>query len=144
MPKLFLITIATLFLSTALQAQKTTDTLSTLSYEEIKTQIRTHKNDTLTRDTYLKAFVEKAKREKDTVQLLDGYLFYHLLINNELVQIKYSDSIIAISQNEKYHKNNVKAHFYKALYLSDIMEYEKAFTAFLTAKKQNLNIILNH
>jgi len=97
MPKLFLITIATLFLSTALQAQKTTDTLSSLSYEEIKTQIRTHKKDTLTRDTYLKAFVDKAKREKDTLQLLDGYLFTQLLGNNELVQIKYSDSIIAIS-----------------------------------------------
>jgi len=142
MPKLFLITIITLFFTTAIQAQKenslkTTDSLSTLSYEDLKTQIRVHKNDTLTRDTYLKAFVKKAKREKDTVQLLDGYLFTQLLGNNELVQIKYGDSIIAISQNEKYHKNNVEAHFFKALYFMEIKDYKQAFDAFIKTKKQN-------
>lgn len=111
---------------------KKIDSLSYLSYNTL------HKNlsntDTIHSLNILKAYLKKAKREKDTLKQAEA--FRRLFIFNKVRQDNYyADSIIALTKGSSYKRYRMAGYFLKGTQLYSKGEYIKSLEYFLEARK---------
>lgn len=116
--------------------------IAQMSYEELKEVFLTYKeNDTLTAKTYADAYIHKAKKNRDTLNIAYGYrLLLSTTKNNEL-SLKYVDSLIFITKNIKNKDYPAYGYLLKGYVLSKSGVYTEGLDYYLKAQyyalKQN-------
>lgn len=130
--------LASILLLTSSQyllAQYNIDSIRGLSYEEFKTYFRKNHIDTVKDLIYANAFLEKAKKEKDTIEMAGAYL----LLSNVSpfnIGLKYADSSIFVSKNFTNNKKYpASGYVYKGIYYSELGEWQKAVEAYVKAHR---------
>ena len=91
-----LLFISFLFLGFSLNAQTTStnDTLAKYTFDELSEKFYAAKPDSLRAILYATYYINKAKLEKDTMQIADGYYFLSEITNNAEYFLKYWNDII--------------------------------------------------
>ncbi|WP_160114030.1 AraC family transcriptional regulator [Aquimarina sp. AU119] len=79
---------------------------------------------------YANKYLSKAKKEKDTLRIADGYYFLSSISTGE-TSIKYCDTIIAITKNHQTESYPTYAYLNKALKYFDMGNFKKAFDYYL-------------
>jgi len=88
---------------------------------------------------YAKAFLSKAKKEKNTLKIAEGYYFHAYTISNHVNAIKYADSIINLTKNIIDHEYPAKGYLIKGKRLyDDIGDYEGALNNYLIVNEYAL------
>ncbi len=95
------------------------DSLKNYSYKELSIKQIEHIDDNLKHKIYSLAYLHKAKNEQDTIRMANGYsqLCSGVNYSNELISLKYNDSIIALT---KYLNNK---HYPGFAYMTNGMIY---------------------
>lgn len=123
-------------------------TLSEKNYEELSDMFLTYqsKNDTILSITYAKAFLVKAKKEKDVVKTAEGYYmiadFYKTTSKYDNA-LQYADSIIAITKDINDFSYPAKAHLLKANILGSQSKFQDSMSELAEANiyaNENENI----
>ncbi len=70
--------------------------------------------DTSQTKIYVDKFLQKAKKNRDTLKMSDGYYMAALLTSNQAKTIQYTDSIIKLTKNISDFNYPAKAHLLKA------------------------------
>ncbi len=108
--------IISILFSFTLNAQNSIDSLQNKSYDELQNIYNQHiKADTGKAKTAMKAYINQAKRKKDTLEIAKGFELYSVFISDS-GKIKYLDSIIAITKNKQNRDYPASAYYYKAQY----------------------------
>ncbi|UGU14444.1 helix-turn-helix domain-containing protein [Sinomicrobium kalidii] len=76
------------------------DSLKHYTYKDLSTKFYDHEADSSVAVVYANTYLYRAKKDKDTIKMVDGY-FFMTEINRDSIAIKYSDSIINLTQNIK-------------------------------------------
>ena len=108
------------------------DSLSHLDYSTIKSNIS--KNDSIAPILYAKAYLKKAKREKDTLRIAKAFNYF-LLKSDTIYSYNYADSIIDLTKNKSYKDYPLNGYFFKGLDLYAKRRFNEALDNFLKAKK---------
>jgi tetratricopeptide (TPR) repeat protein len=135
--------IAVFFLSfSSIYAQKhkfhIPDSLKNKSYKELFKLQLTHPNNTLLVKTYANAYLNKAKNEKDTVKIANGYsqiasLFYQN--SNFKAALNYCDSIIHLTRNRENFTYPGYGYMVKGIVYYKTGNYKKSLENYLIAEK---------
>lgn len=115
--------------------QKKIDSLSHLDYKRLIELIDTR--DTLNAVIYIKSYLRKGEREKDSIKQAIAYknlVFFDQGDN----MLKYSDSIISLTKNIKHKLFPSSGYFFKGLHLYRNRKYVNALDNFLKAKETSL------
>ncbi len=80
------------------QQQYATDSLLTSSYRQLAAGFYEHEQDSSKAMKYAKAYLHKAKVEKNPIRMADGY-FYHASLHTGVEAIRYADSIILYTKD---------------------------------------------
>ncbi|PQB08347.1 hypothetical protein BST83_15350 [Polaribacter filamentus] len=81
------------------------------------------------------AFLLKAKREKKSIKIADGYYFLSELNKHNTLGVKYADSILALNINKKGSDYPAKGYLQKGIQLYYLANYSEAFENYLRAHK---------
>lgn len=129
-----------LFIPTSLTAQNHTDSLQQKSYDELNSMFFTiRETDSVKAKKIAEYYLERAKRDKDTLQIADGYLLHYDVLNNDN-KIYYLDSIIAITKNGHTKNYPEYAYFTKAqYYLYEKRNIEKTLSNLAKARKNSIS-----
>lgn len=100
--------------------------LTTLSYQQLKDSIETYDYP----ESYIIAFQQKAKQDKDTIQIAQGLFFKTFLVDDEGGLI-LSDSIIALTKNHDHRIYPALGYLLKAFYLYSLGQDEKSIPLLL-------------
>jgi AraC-like DNA-binding protein len=118
--------------------------LTQLSYDNIRQlyfdNIKTPAKQTI----YANAFLDKAKKEKDNLQIARGYYLISLLYKEDKIVIKYLDSVIKYSKNhdDKYMPTTIYSQ--KAYILKRQFKYKEAIDNFILAEKYAIKNNINY
>ncbi|WP_082113335.1 helix-turn-helix domain-containing protein [Kordia jejudonensis] len=129
-------------LNTSLNAQTQNDSLAKYSYEELRLFYKKNNSqDTI----YVKEYLERAKRDNDTIKVARGY--YNMAVKYEdlTTKINYIDSSITICENCRHSTYPVLSYYFKGAYLFSLGENKRALINFLKALKvleKNKNVSL--
>lgn len=102
---LLLITLSFFIQNSFAQLDKSKDSLSTKSFKYLKERIESEDLNIEERKIYIDAYLNKAKTEKDTIEIGNGFYFkavFYPLENNEddnMRGLKYADSMIYYTKN---------------------------------------------
>ena len=113
------------------------DSLKNHSYQELENKISQHTtNNTKKAEIYANTFLLKARREKDTLKVADGY---SLLIelhtySNPKKAAEYADSLIDITKDWKHKKYLAYAYLKKGIGLYCISKYSESLENYLIAQ----------
>ena len=115
--------------------------IAQMSYEELKDLFYENRYiDTITAKNYAKVYLNKAKKDKDTIKIAKGYKYFHFISKDSLALI-YTDSIINVTQNINNKYYPALGYLYKGHILYNIGDYKKALKNYLNASphaiKQN-------
>lgn len=111
---------------------KKIDSLSYLEYNELFKHVNIE--DTINSILSIKAYLRKAKREKDTLRQAIAYR--NLYIFNRLKSDNfYADSIISITKNKHYKNYPKYGYFFKGIKLYNDGNYKNALDYFIEARK---------
>ncbi|PKV51604.1 AraC-like DNA-binding protein [Aquimarina sp. MAR_2010_214] len=137
-----------LFTSTSLTAQHYTDSLQQKSYDElIETYLNYSQTNRIKSKKIAEIYLEKAKKNKDTLQIAEAYLLHYYETRNS-IGIQYLDSIIKTTKNKQNKKYPAYAYFNKAQYfLYKKREIENTLNNLAIARKfakTNYNTNLLH
>jgi AraC-like DNA-binding protein len=133
-------------LSKSVQAQYNIDSIKGLSYEQFEEYFRKSHVDSVNDLLYATTFLEKAKKDADTVRIADAYL--HLsYVSNYQIALFYADSIIQFTEKFQKHKHYpAKGYFSKGriyYYLNKLqMAVDQYVIAHNYAKQSENNILL--
>ena len=95
------------------------------------------------REIYAQAYIHRAKRLKDTIEIANGYNLMTKISSPE-IEFKYLDSMIAITQNINHLNYPSRGYLNKGVYYFDQEKNDKALEHYLIAKKyaeQNNNTL---
>jgi AraC-like DNA-binding protein len=131
-----------LALSMSLCAQHNIDSIKDLSFEELKRHFEKSYVDTVKDLIYANIYLEKAKKDKDTLKIADAYYFLSTFYSAEAA-LKYTDSIIVITKNLNGHKSYpALAYVIKGIVYYESGELQKAVDNYVIAyqyAKKNKN-----
>ncbi|EZH75953.1 hypothetical protein ATO12_03945 [Aquimarina atlantica] len=103
-----------LFIPTSLKAQHYTDSLQQKSYKELQNLFLENRNvDSVNAKKILKVYIEKAKKNLDTIKIIEGYEL-HFSLTTGINKIKHLDSIITYTKNHSLKEYPAKAYLKKA------------------------------
>lgn len=108
------------------------DSLSSLSFNELRKNI--NRNDIVKSLVYVKAFLERAKREKDTLRQLKAYKGL-LKFYDKKNSVFYADKVLELTKREIFLEHRSLAYYIKGVYLYNKSKYIDALDCFLNAKK---------
>ncbi|WP_074409546.1 AraC family transcriptional regulator [Aquimarina megaterium] len=74
------------------------DSLNSLTFDELQKQLIKNFKDPTKSTLYAKIILEKAKKKKDTAQILNGYSYLSIIHKGDSIVLSYADSIIKISK----------------------------------------------
>ncbi len=124
------------------------DSLKNKSYDQLKEMYYASiMEDSIKAKRINKVYLTKAKKERDTFQMAEGYFFYYYNLSST-VNLSYFDSIIHITQNNPSKRFPAKAYFRRAQYhLYKERDIEKTINDLALAKtysnKYNNTILSN-
>jgi AraC-like DNA-binding protein len=144
--KVFLFLLLVSHLSLA-QNSDTQDPLLQKSYEELSKEYDKPELDTLKATVMTRAYLQKAKNEKDTLHIADGYYRFAFLTFKTPLAIAYLDSAITVSKHLKNEDYPAKAYLSKGLYFYNKRDFIKAIDlyayAYDEARQTNNPSVLN-
>ncbi len=115
---------------------KPKDSLSTKSFEELKKAFDQNKRDSINAKIYAKAYLEKGKREKDTLEIANGYnMFCSFNGNRPKIVLQFADSIIKITIGKQYARYPTRGYLSKGYALSLLRQPNKALKEYLEGIK---------
>ncbi len=114
--------------------QKTNNQPKEEEYQFLANQFYIHEKDSIRAASYANKYLIKAKKEKDTLKIADGYYFLSS-ISSHAISNQYSDSIISITKNLNSPVYPTYAYYNKATIYYNIGDFKQAFDYFL---KMNL------
>ncbi len=134
--QLFFISVFLIVLSNNLHAQFNTDSIKALSFEEFDRYFNKEKQvDSLKNLIYTNAYLEKARKNIDTVRMADAYYKLSLLKRGEEA-LQYADSIIFISNELKRHNTfPALGYLMKGNAYFNLGELQKASDQYILAQK---------
>jgi len=119
------------------------DSLMQKTYAELRKTFY-KQNDKAIKNHYGNAYIEKAKREKDTIEIANGYdLLCKYYFTDNTLAVKYVDSIISITKNVKHKYYPSRGYLNKGILLVHSKQYKEALVSYLKAEKfakENNNI----
>ncbi|MFT5890956.1 MAG: AraC-like DNA-binding protein [Dokdonia sp.] len=123
---------------TFINAQEITqDSLIQLDYKEIRKSLITNADDSITAMKYANAYIVKAKRERDTSQMVKGYYFKIILDTKKETSFHLYDTIIELSKNLKNENFPATAYFDKGVIYHRKYLYKNALDNYIQASKYN-------
>ena len=123
--------------SSLFSQERVLDSLTKLDYKEIKKLILKPDNDSIIIHTYIKAYLRKARKENDSLEIARGY---HLEINSGKEDEKtfhLYDTIIEVSKNLKNQNFPANAYFDKGVYYHRKYFYKNALDNYIQAASYN-------
>ena len=108
------------------------DSLSKLSFEVLEKHFKEQSSDSIKKQS-AQAFLLKAKREKKSIKIADGYYFLSELNKHNPLGVKYADSILALNINKKGSNYPAKGYLQKGIQLYYLANYSEAFENYLRA-----------
>ncbi|MFC7772559.1 hypothetical protein [Flavobacterium sp. GCM10027622] len=104
------------------------------SYDELKKLFFDNANNKTKQQIYAKAFLDKAKKEKNNNKIIRGY-YLHSLIHEKDKALIYLDSVILYSINTDDEHFPNSAYCEKAFILESLFKYNEALQNYLLAEK---------
>jgi tetratricopeptide (TPR) repeat protein len=128
------------FFSNSLAGQNKTelnkiDSLSLLEYSTLYKNIS--EGDSLLSVLSLNAYLKKGKSGKDSIKIIKGYRYFMVFSDEYSQKLKYSDTIINITNKNHYGWFYKDAMFFKAISLYETNDYENALHYFIKVKELN-------
>lgn len=74
------------------------DSLQYYTYDDLSGKFYDHEADSAMAMVFARAYLSRAKKDRDTIKMADGY-FFMTEVNNDSLAIKYADSIILLTKN---------------------------------------------
>ncbi|WP_330442212.1 AraC family transcriptional regulator [Flavobacterium sp. C4GT6] len=132
-PYLFLFLLFPFF-AKAQTNSKIPDSLSKKSYDELTDCIDNHDLDSTTINLFITAYIEKSKRESDTLNLISGY---RSLLNRkpQTLALKYADTIFKLANTLKEDEEIGHAYLDRAVIYYISKNYQKSLDNYLEADK---------
>ncbi len=105
-----------------------------MTYHDIESYIKTSKSDSI-KKKYAQYFLLKAKREKNTIKIADG--FYHLsdMHTHTPLAVIYADSILSLNIDKKEASYPAKAYLQKGIQLYYLSKNSEALENYLKANE---------
>ncbi len=125
--------IATPFFS----QERTLDSLSELEYQEIQELFFKSATDSLVNHTYVQAYLNKAKKEKDSLEIAKGYYLKIISSGEDEKFFHLYDTIIEVSKNLKNQNFPATAYFDKGVYYHRKYLYKNALDNYIKAAYYN-------
>ncbi len=124
-----------ILLSIQAKSQDFVDTLKNKTYDEIRALFPKYRTDSLKVKTIATFYLDKAKKERDTLKMAKGYHLLYYISNYENKQ-KYLDSIITVTRYKQNEEFPAQAYFHKAqLYLYQKRNVEQTINYLNEARK---------
>ncbi|GAA4276663.1 helix-turn-helix domain-containing protein [Aquimarina mytili] len=125
--------------------QSPPDSLLTKEYDYLRKSVRQNGKNPKKAILYARSYLYKAKKNVDTVKIVNGFYYLSVLVEAPLKREKYTDSMILFSKNLKTKFYPALGYFNKARIEYNKGHYKKAFDLFLKtneAAKKHENIHL--
>lgn len=116
------------------------DSLKTKTYEDLFKGLNASNNDTVKEKVYARAYLYKAKNEKDTIRIANAYTQFASISSKENLEsaIVFCDSIIFLTKNINHIDYPGSGYMLKGICQFNLGDYEKALENFLNANKYAL------
>ncbi len=105
------------------------DSLKNYSYEQLYTK-QNQTYDTLKIKIYSQAYLQKAKKENDTLRIAHAYS-QHASISNSNTQLKYADSIFELTKNWSHYLYPSYVYLVRGAAYYQLGNYEESLTNYL-------------
>ncbi|MFC4635830.1 helix-turn-helix domain-containing protein [Dokdonia ponticola] len=130
--------------------ERSVDSLSRLEFQEIQELFLKSVDDSLVSNIYVQAYLNKAKKEKDSLEIAKGY-FLKIISNGEDEKFFHLyDTIIEVSKNLKNQNFPATAYFDKGVYYHRKYLYKNALDNYIKAayynhgsRKEHLEFLIN-
>ena len=98
---------------------------------------------------YGSAYLEKAKKEKDTAQIFRGYEVFAYLHKNDESFLTYADSIISLAKTFNNDRFRALGYIKRGNYYSEIFQNDSALNNYMIAKRYakdspGLDLVIDH
>ncbi|MCK8523551.1 helix-turn-helix domain-containing protein [Aquimarina sp. D1M17] len=124
------------FKETSIHIEKSIDTLLRKTYEELEKEYNTNEKDSILAKLYASAYLEKAKKENNKLQIANGYHFFCWLSANDFEKsLKYADSIIELTKNDKFKKYPTRGYLFRGFNLFELNKYNPALQSYISGLK---------
>ncbi|TSE09772.1 AraC family transcriptional regulator [Aquimarina algiphila] len=117
-----------------IQKEVESDSLSNKTYKQLQNSLIKNIQDSIKSTSYAIAILKKGKKERDTIQILNGFFFLSTINENNDNVLSYSDSIIKISKKINNSRFLGMSFLNKGVYFYEKREFDKSLDNFLTAK----------
>ncbi len=114
----------------------TIDSLVTKSFESLQDGFIKYAKDTLIAKQYTDAYIKKATKEKDSLQIAKGY-YFKVILNEKEDNLNYLTKIIDLTKNINNNDFPTIAYFDLGVYYYDKREFKKALDNLLLALSYN-------
>lgn len=118
-------------------AQRTPDSLTQKSYDSLY-ELYNNESTNIKALKYAQAYLQKAKKEKDTTSLLTGY-HLNALLYDKAYMLKYFDSIINLTQNKKNETYPASIYISKGHFYYDKGDLKTALDFYILAKQSAID-----
>ncbi|WP_165872167.1 helix-turn-helix domain-containing protein [Tenacibaculum sp. M341] len=105
-----------------------------MSFDILEHRSINSKNDSV-KKLYAKAFLLKAKKEKNTIKIADGYYSFSNIYRHTPKGVKYADSILTLKINQKNSEYPAKGYLQKGIQLYYLAKYTEALDNYLKANE---------
>jgi len=112
------------------------DSLRGMSYDKLKSSFDENTHNKAIAGLYANAYLRKAKRDRDTFRIADGYLFFVNIQMDKKQALEYTDSIILVTKaNEKFMLSFGVGLFEKGKVLQTLFKNKIALDYFIKANR---------
>ncbi|WP_108807590.1 helix-turn-helix domain-containing protein [Aquimarina spinulae] len=111
------------------------DSLKHRSYDEIYKKYRYYIKDTIKSRIYLKTYLEKARKDGDSIKMARAYGMLYYFVEDDVVKIKYLDESIKLSKNQNHLFYPAFPYSSKGGFYLNKWDYERALDNYLMALK---------
>ena len=137
--------------SSLFSQERVLDSLTKLDYQELQELFFKNSNDTLANYTYGQAYLSKARKENDSLEIARGY-YLKIISKEENENLFYLyDTIIELSKNIKNENFPATAYYDKGIYYHKKYLYKNALDNYIKAasynhgsRKEHLDFLINH
>lgn len=110
------------------------DSLKNKTYKELFERYNANYTDPIKAEVFAKAYLHKARNEKDTIRIANAYSQF-ASINNFQISVKYCDSIIDLTKKLDHFEYPGYGYMAKGISYFNLGDYEKALDNYLIAQQ---------
>ncbi len=131
---ILLVTLFLIIIQNTFSQSISIDSLTEMSFDILEHRSINSKNDSV-KKLYAKAFLLKAKKEKNTIKIADGYYSFSNIYRHTPKGVKYADSILTLKINQKNSEYPAKGYLQKGIQLYYLAKYTEALDNYLKANE---------